>query len=85
MANVGSNTGSTTNIVKAQRRDERVGLEQERQRLADSSTSTEDSNLRLARGRRREGTGVRDGTESRTSQHDVQRGVGRLPGVDGRI
>ena len=54
MANVGSDTGGTTDIVEAKLCDVGVELEEEGQGLADSSTGTEDGDLGLACSRGRE-------------------------------
>ena len=51
VANVGSDTRSTTNIVEGQVGDVGVKLEQEGERLADTSASTEDGDLLLASSR----------------------------------
>lgn len=54
MADIGGNTRRTTDIVEAQLRDKGVGLEQERERLADTSSGTENGNLGVPRGGRGE-------------------------------
>ena len=69
VADVGSDTGSTTNVVEAQGRDEGIALEKERERLSDSSTSTEDGDLGLATRGGGEGTRGLEGTESRATEH----------------
>ena len=51
VANVGSDTRSTTNIVEGQVGDVGVKLEQEGERLADTSASTEDGDLLLTSSR----------------------------------
>jgi hypothetical protein len=43
MGNVSSDTGSTANIVEAERRNERVGLQQQRQRLANTAYCSRDT------------------------------------------
>ena len=45
MRKVGSHTGGVDDIVEGELVDERAGLEEEGQRLADSATGTEDGNL----------------------------------------
>jgi hypothetical protein len=71
VADISGDTGSTPNIVKAQRSDQRIGLEQERQGLSDTTSSTEDGDLSLgtSRGRERSEGGS---LESGSSEHDVR-------------
>lgn len=69
MADVCSDTWCATDIVEAERGNEGVDLEEERQGLTDSSASTEDGDLRMARGRGGESARVGGGAESRASQH----------------
>ena len=52
MADIRRHTRREADIVEAKVGDERVELEQKRERLPDASAGTEDSNLRLAPGRR---------------------------------
>jgi len=67
VADISSNTRSSPDIVQAETGDERVGLEQERQGLTDTTSSTEDGDLSLGAGRGREGS---DGSlESGSSEH----------------
>ena len=54
MANIGSNTGGAADIIEAQRGDERVVLEEQRERLANSSTGAENGDLGPVDRRRRE-------------------------------
>jgi len=67
VADISSDTRSSPDIVQAETGDERVGLEQERQGLTDTTSSTEDGDLSLGAGRGREGS---DGSlESGSSEH----------------
>ena len=54
MADIRRHTRREADIVEAKVGDERVKLEQKRERLPDASTGAEDSNFRLAPGRRGE-------------------------------
>lgn len=54
--NVSSDTGSTPNVVQVQTGDKRVGLEQERQGLTDTTTGTENGDLSLSPGGRGKGS-----------------------------
>lgn len=75
MANISSDTRSTTNIVEAQGGDVGVELEQKGQRLANSSASAEDGDLLLASSRGGEETAAAgEVAEGRTSQHNEQEG-----------
>ena len=58
MANIRSNTGGTTNIIETERGYKRVDFEKERERLANASTRTKDSNLCLPRRGGGKGTGL---------------------------
>ncbi len=70
VANIGSNPRRAANIVEAQRRHERIVLEQKRQWLANSASSTENGDFAKSGGAGRESTsGGKNGTESRTSEH----------------
>lgn len=65
-----SDTRSTTNIVKAQGSDVRVQLKQEGERLANTSTSTENGDLLLTSSRGgEEAGGMGEATENRAGQH----------------
>lgn len=67
MADISSNTRGSPNVVQAETSDERVGLEQERQGLTDTTSGTEDGDLSLGTGRGREGS---DGSlEGGSSEH----------------
>lgn len=68
MAHVCSDTRCATDIIEAQRRDEWVALEQQRERLADASSSAEDCYFCLASSRGGEETS-RGGTEGSTTKH----------------
>jgi hypothetical protein len=69
VADISGNTGSTPDIVKAQPSDQRVGLEQQRQGLTDSTTGTEDGDLSLGTSGGGEGSGR--SSESRSGEHFV--------------
>jgi hypothetical protein len=47
---IGSNTRSTSNVVQAQGGDGRISLQEQRQRLSDTSSGTEDGDLALRSG-----------------------------------
>ena len=67
MADVGGDSGGATDIVQTQGGNERIGFEQERERLADSSTRAKDSNLGVTGDGRREPTTVNGKTASGVS------------------
>ena len=58
MADICGDSGGATDIVQAQGSDERVGFEQKRERLADSSARAKDSNLGVTGNGRGEPTAV---------------------------
>jgi hypothetical protein len=67
VADISSDTRGSPDVVQAETGDERVGLEQERQGLTDTTSGTEDGDLSLGTGRGREGS---DGSlESGSSEH----------------
>lgn len=49
MADIGSDTRCATDVVKAELSDKRVRLEEKREGLSDSSSGTEDGDLRQTR------------------------------------
>jgi hypothetical protein len=55
VAQVSSNTRATADIIESKFRNTRVELEQERERLANATSGTEDSDLGGLAGRGREG------------------------------
>lgn len=67
VADIGSDSWSATDIIQTQGSNERIGFKQERERLANSSTRTEDSNLGVTGDRRREPTTVDRKTASGVS------------------
>jgi len=70
MADICSDTGCTTDIVKAQRRYKRVNFEEQRKRLADASTCAEHSDFCLPCGGCGKGTRLGgEKTGSRTGEH----------------
>ena len=69
MADIGSNTGGAADIVEAQRRDQRIALQEQGKRLANSSASTENGDLGLACGGGREAAGLGEGAESCAREH----------------
>ena len=73
MANIGGDTGCTTDIVEAQGSDVLVKLQEQGKRLADSSSGAENGNLVLTRSGRRETASLREGTSSRTGEHGGRR------------
>jgi hypothetical protein len=58
VADICSHTRCTTNIVKVERGYKRISFEEQRERLANSSTGTKHSNFCLPWGARGEGTGL---------------------------
>lgn len=50
MADIGGDSRGATDVVQAQGSNERISFEQEGERLADSSTRAEDSNLGMTGG-----------------------------------
>lgn len=73
MADIGGDTRRATDIVEAERGDEGVLLEEEGEGLADSSTGTEDGDLRLARRGGRKLAGLGERTEGRAGEHGGRR------------
>lgn len=69
VADISSNTRSTTDIVEAEGGDELVLLEEEGEGLSDTSASTEHGDLGLASSRGRELAGVGERAGSRTREH----------------
>lgn len=70
VANIGSNTRSVDDIVEGEVGDMRVFLQQQGQRLTNTTGSTEDSNLGEVGSRGREGTLSGNGAEdTRGSKH----------------
>jgi hypothetical protein len=72
MTDIRSNTWSATNIVQAQGADKRVKFEEQRERLANSSSCTENGDLGKMRCRCREETRRRggQGADSCTGEHE---------------
>jgi hypothetical protein len=58
VADVGGDSGSATDVIQAQGSNERISFEQERERLADSSTRAKDGDLGVTGGGRRKPTTV---------------------------
>ena len=48
VADIGGNTRCTADIIQTERGDQRVAFQQQRQRLANSTSGTEDGNLGVA-------------------------------------
>ena len=72
MANISRNARRPTNIIQRETADVRVELQQQRQRLADSSTGAEDGDFGVTGGRggeRARGEGRRDGAEGGAGEH----------------
>ena len=64
VADIGGDTRSATDIVKAQRSDEGVALEEEGERLSDTSASAEDGDLGVTGSRRGESASLGEATDS---------------------
>lgn len=64
VADIGGDTRSTTDIIKAQRGDQRVSLEEKGERLSDTSTSAEDGDLGLTGSRGGECASLGEATDS---------------------
>ena len=73
VADISSDTGCTTDIIEAQGSDVLVELQEQRKRLANSSSGAEDGDLVLARRGRREAAGLGEGASSRAGEHGGRR------------
>jgi len=75
VSDISSDTRSTADIVKAQAGDQRISLEEKRERLSDSTASTEDGDFSVSRGSCREcaGIGTSSGAEGGAREHDEER------------
>lgn len=76
VADICGDTRSTADVVKAQRGDELVLLEEKGERLADSSACAEDCDLGLAGGGRGELAGLGENASGRASEHGGDGGGG---------
>lgn len=74
VANIGGNTRCTTDIVEAQSSDVLVELQEQRERLANSSSSAKNGDLVLTRSGRRELASLGEGASGRAGEHRGRRG-----------